>query len=665
MSEKPTLKVVSWTPEDTKLILKARLDKAVAWRKEKKEARWKENENRLFGMGTHEKVNMISYNSLEEVYQASGSGEVTESISIPKVAQNLRFLHSQMSANPVSAMASPTSNELSDRRSTEAAQDLINYGEDEYDFQEYVDLTSLSTLTYGSGIIKSYHDPYAGKLLTHNTKTDEIVMTGDYKLRPRLIWNLWFDTDAEVQADIGWAFERITMTFGQAINIWPTKRESLMQSMVDKHEHPQEISGFVPNDTDNPDDMIVEVYEYTERGLPENGMAGRNCYILRDGEPLDKMRSNPHPNAVLPYYILTDIDDPNSFYGLTTVDYAIGLAKIIDSLDNMILDNVELHGSIKLVVFGNADTNEEDLSDDPVDIIHVNVTPAHAPYQLKPASVSSDIYSLRAQMVEAIDGIMGVNELLQGQINRELSGFASQTAINAANMVRHRLFNKYKKLVQFVYTNYLENVKKYWKVSRRLEVAGKEDVITVKYLSAADISGGYSLKISYGESFSKDPERRREEILQGKDLFVEAGISPKAILRYMKYNEVDNLVDIPEIARNRQLEIFERAIEHYDRTGNIVIEPASKMRKAYHTEMAEAGLEYTMTRDFLDLDRQLQEAIYEHIDQREQMEAQTATAPAQGAPSGAPPEAGAPPAIGEPAPEAPQEPAPDIGDVLP
>jgi len=656
------LKVISYNQEEAKDLLKTRLAKCQAYRKAKFEDRWKENETRLFSVNSGSGNNTITYNSLENTHQLlSDSGNV-DSISIPKVAQNLRFLHSQMSANPVSVIPTPTSNELKDRRTTEAVGDLITYGRKQYDMQEYVDLVSLSTLTYGSGIVKSYHDHFAGEVLKYDEGSGEIEMTGDYKVRPVLIWDLWFDNDPNVWADVKFTFERVNMPYGVSKGIWPDQADAIMAAMADKNKHPSEISGYVPNEGDNIDDESVAVYLYTERKLPENGMAGRECYHLEDGTILGEMKPNGHPNACLPYHLLTDIDDPNEIYGLTVVDYAIGLAKVVDSLDNMVLNNVELHGSIKLVVFGNSDTNDEDYSDDPVDIIHVDGTHAHAPYQLKPASVSSDVYNLRGQMLESIDGIMGVNELLQGKISRELSGFASQTAINAANMVRHRLFNKYTRLVEFVFKNYVENVKKFWKVKRKLEVIGSEDAITVRYLEGADISSGFSLQVDYGSSFSLNPESRREEIMQSKELLVEAGISPKKIAKMMRYNEIDNLFDAVELSAKRQIEIFEEAINHYEKSGKVKIEDASDMRKAFHMEMAEAAMEFVMTRDFLGLDKELKEAIYDHIDDREKLAAESAAPPPGEMPAaqGGPPILGQPP-MGVPPPSA----MPDIGDVLP
>jgi hypothetical protein len=255
---------------------------------------------------------------------------------------------------------------------------------------------------------------------------------------------------------------------------------------------------------------------------------------------------------------------------------------------------------------------------------------------------------------------MGVNELLQGQINRELSGFASQTAINAANTVRHRVFNKYTRLVEFVYTIFVDSVRENWKVKRKLKVIGKENSSTIKYIEGEDIADGYMLTFEYGTNFSLDPAMRREEIMQSREVLLGAGVTDKKIAAMLKYNEIDALFDSVEIARKRQIEIFERAIEVYEKTGEIKLEPAKVMRKAFHLEMAEAAMEFVMTRDFLGLEADLKEAIYKHIDDREKLAAEQAAPPP--APGQAPGMPGMPPMGVGPVPGA--APVPDIGGVL-
>lgn len=669
---KAVVKVQSWDQDTAKDVLRTRLELAKEHRKQNFESQWKANESALFTPdGDPSLTPGISWNTLSEAFQVLKS-TTAKRVHIPRVMQNLRFLQSQMSANPVSVIPKATSNELSDRRAAEAADDFISYGRKRYKFQEYTDLTSLSTLTYGTGFLKAYHCPYSGEVVSFDEAKSELLMSGDFKARPVIIWDLWLDRDATCWEDVRYVFERKLMPYEEALSIWPEYAELFAANLVDAKNHPSRI-GNLRSDEHNSNaqsdedlkNSMVEIYEYIEKALPENGMAGRRCFHVEDGSILGKMQASPYPNGEIPVGILTDIDVPGEVYGKTTVDYALRLASVVDMLDNMVLKNIKLHGSIKLVVFNQSETNDDNYTDDPVDIITVNGTHAHAPYQLKPASVSSDVYNLRTAHLEAIDGIMGVNEILKGQINRELSGFASQTAINAANMVRHRLFNKYTMFVEFLFETYLKSVRQNWKTKRKLQVLGSEDGPTIRYLEGADIESGYVLTVEYGTNFSLDPALRREEIMQARDVLMEAGVNPKKIAQMLRYNEIDNLFDAVEMARKRQLEIFEDAIALFEKTGRVEVQPANVMRKAYHLEMAEAALEFVMTQDFLKLDRELQEAIYSHIDQREELAAAQAQPAAAGQPPGQPgmpAPGGAPLPLGGPMP--PEQPMPDISGVL-
>jgi hypothetical protein len=650
--------------EEAGFIYRNELEKCKEYRKSKYENAWQKNESTLYLNSKNPVATPTpAYSSLAEAFQLRGAGQRSFA-TLPRVMQNMRFLHSQMSANPPSVIPQATSNELSDKRATEAVTGLIYHGRRNYNIQEYVDLTALSTLTYGTGFLKVYHDPHAGKVLSKDG--DKITMTGDEKFRPILIWDMWVDPDAMVWEDVRYIYERKLLPYAEAVSIWPEAVDIFKMHLVDPNNHPSRIastatlSNSVVDPADNLETALVELYERTERAMPENGMLGRRCWMTSEGEILGELEDNPHPNGQLPYGILTDIDIPGEIYGATTVDYAIGLSQVVDTMLTLVLNNVDLFGAIKLVVFSGSDTNETDYSNDGVDIITVNGPPSEAPYQLKPQSSSSDVYSVMDIANQAIDGIMGVNELLQGQVNRELSGFASQTAINAANMVRHRVFNKYTSLVKFVYTTYVDSVRKNWKVKHQIEVVGKDGAPTLMYLDGNTIKSGTLLTFEYGTDFSLDPAMRRDEIMQAKELLVEAGVSPKQIVRKLRYNEIDDLFDINEIAHKRQLEIFERAIKLHKETGRIEIEPANKMRKAFHLQMAEAAVEFAMSPDFLSLDPQLQNAIYDHIDEREQLAAQTAQPGGEQTP---PPDmVGAPPSTPQGTPE--MAPLPDIGGVL-
>ena len=125
-----------------------------------------------------------------------------------------------------------------------------------------------------------------------------------------------------------------------------------------------------------------------------------------------------------------------------------------------------------------------------------------------------DAHKLRENLVNGISEMAGVNESQLGQINRELSGFAVQTAIEASNTARRRLFNKYTLAVRDFWKLYLAEIRENWSEARTILVLGKEKAFESADIKGADINGGFDLICEYGASLSLDPARRREEIMQ-------------------------------------------------------------------------------------------------------------------------------------------------------
>lgn len=641
------MKVISWTPEEAKKHLQSRFEKASKHRKQKFETQWLSNESVLFGNGKGPIQPTQSFNSLAEVFARDISSD-SRSLHVPQIMRNLRILHSQMSANPPSVLAEAMSSELQDQDSAKAANHIIDYGLYTYKFQEKVDLTSLSTLVYGSGFGKCVFDGTRGKLLRYDEGSGEITMAGDMLVKPVLIWNVFIDPDAECWDDVRYVFERVMLSFEEAASRFPQYLDQLMQYAVSTDKHPSQVDGYIrgemglENTRKGADETsMIPILEYYEAAAPVNGMAGRHCFCLPDGTILGSMRKSPIPGGDLPYSILTDIDIPGEVYGKTTVDYAVSLSSVVDELDSLILENVEVHGSIHLVVFDGADINEKDLSVSAVDVIRVNGAANQAPFHLSAPPLSGDIYNLRNSSMQAIDAIMGVNEALQGNIPRELSGFAVQQAMNAANLARRRLYNKYTMFVEKLWTLFLNSVHVNWTNKRKVLVTGIEDAVKVASYNGADLDGQYTIKASYGTMFSLDPGMRRQEILQAQPILEKAGVTPKQIARHLRYDDIAGAFDAAEEARKRQYEIFEKMVASYHTEGEVKYIPASEMAVAYHVEMAEAGYEYVMKRYFLDQPQDVKQAIYQHIREREQMAAQQA-AP-QAAPQGAlPPMAAGP-----------------------
>lgn len=660
------IKVRALDEDQAKEMLRQRLEDSIKERK-KYEGRWKENESLLYNGGRGLLSPTASYDSRGEAGILTGNDDgPSKYIHVPQVMRNIRILHSQLSANPPSAIASPLSTEKKDVDTATVANHLIQYGIDEYDGQERVDMLTLSTQVYGTGFTKIIYDGSKGRLLSFNESTMEAEMEGDTSIVDVSIWRIYLDSTATTWKNVRYFFEEERMPLQLALAIHPDKEDELRNSLVKVGK--DGVDGVVTGSLETArmfeteETEIVSVFHYYEKGDPTNGMAGRYTTCLRDGTLLSPLSKSPIPKAKLPLIILTDIDVPGQVYGRTPVDYAVEMSKIIDDMDTMIADNIELHGNLHLVVFDGSGVNDSDLENSPVSVIRVNGAANETPKHLSPPPLTGDIYRLRESKVAEIDAIMGVNEALQGQIPRELSGFAVTTAINAANMARRRLYNKYTAAVGELWQQFLDICQQDWKESRKIRVVGSEDKMLVKHYKGTDLEGGYAIRTTYGQFFSLDPNQRREELLQSMPVLEKAGVNPKEIARQLKLTEIDSIFDAMDVAKKRQYEIFDEIIESYDReTGEVKNIPAGNMKKAYHAEMAEAGYQYTMQRQFLELPKAVRDAIYQHIDEREKLAAeaqQPAPEEVQAAPGGMP---GVGPGL---APTPAEGAMPDLGEVL-
>jgi hypothetical protein len=222
-----------------------------------------------------------------------------------------------------------------------------------------------------------------------------------------------------------------------------------------------------------------------------------------------------------------------------------------------------------------------------------------------------------------------------GQQSREMSGFSMQTAINAGNMIRRRLFNKATYLVRWMWETYLAEVKEHWSDSRKVLVTGAEEAISVAFFSSSDLAGGFSLQVDYGQSFSLDPAARREEILQISPMLKEAGMTANEILDKIKLNDTKGLIDMATLAKRRQEEIFEEMISKYDSGADVYIAPREKQE---HKLMLEAAYKFLMSKRFDNLPEDLKRLLERHVSEREAL----AVPPAQAAAPAAAPMPGLP-----------------------
>lgn len=647
-----------WSPDEAKKNLKQRLSNAKMRRREI-EREWEENERALSNTRGGSMRNDINFTLDANI--ASGITDVDSSdvdTGTNYVFKNMRLIHSQLSANPPSVIPRPTSGDPSDRRKADAADRLIRYGMRQYSLQERFDLVNLQNLYYGTAYLITDYDSEAGDVLEFNEETNEVSMEGDIRFKVPSTWAVFLDADATSEDTLNHFFEELTIPFEEAAYRFPDKLDLLKKERLQNGGSDVEENSY--NSRNRKFDS-VRIYEYWEKGLPYNGMIGRHCFCMEDGELLTPVKPNPFRfkapkdrglegvdtitdntpgKARLPIHIITDLDVPNSVYGRAVTAYSTALQDALNRMDNATLDILQAHGVARLMLPEGSEIADDSITNSSWDVI--KYTGNQPPSFMEPMPLPAALPAIRESMKMGIDDMWGVNESMFGQQSRETAGFAMQYATNQGNMIRRRLFNKYVKLTESVYKAYLDLVRKHWTEGRTICVLGKEKAFEAVDIKGADIDGGFDFVVEYGTSLSLDPLTRREEILTLVPLFEKAGVQPRTMLSMLKLNELEGMYDRLQLAADRQREYFQEMID----TGLYL--PPEELED--HPNMLAFGYDYIMTSEFKYLEDEGKALVRQHIKEREQLAAQGAAGaagagapPAEGAPAGAMPLPGAMP----------------------
>jgi hypothetical protein len=646
-------KIVRWdTPEKAKRELAKRLHNSISQRRQI-ERNWETSERTLQntrGVNAYSPDTSLSFESEAEMGMGGIEGSQSNT-GINYTFKNLRFIHSQLSANPPTVVARPTSNDHGDRKKADTADRLIRYAIRQYKMQEKFDTLTLNCLYYGTAFIKTMWDPTLGEIIETNTETGEVLTDGDISITIPTPWNIFVDPDANTWDEVKFVIERMYVPWEEALFAFGEEKEELLE----KYRYNEVQEGDTSQERGTNSALysrkydVVELYQYWEKGLPYNGMKGRFCWMLKDGTPLSEVRDNPHSfnppsgddgvvlpaRATLPYTMMTDLDVPNSAWGKATVDYEIPLQETHNRMMDVMLQNLEAHGVARIILPEGAEVSDDSITNSPLDIIKVTGGNGQQPNYMEPMPFPTAFDTMFQRVEQGINDSAGVNDAMFGEMKRETSGFSLQYATNQGNMIRRRMFNKYVLTVETVYKTFLNLVRKYWDAPRQIAVLGEEKAFNVFEVQSTDISGGFDLVVEYGASLSLDPTTRREEILTMMPLFEKAGVSTRSILGMLKLNELEGLYDRVSMANDRQYEVFKEM--------TITGEYITPDELQDHKNMLEFAYEYVMTSEFKYLDEDSKELIKQHILEREQIAAQGA-APQPGAEGGAgalaPPTAG-------------------------
>lgn len=665
-----SVRLVTWDDGKTKKEIQKRLRNAQDARLQNEDY-WIRNENSVYK--TYSGINSTAIQGSLEVNFGTGMPSVSGSdadANISYTFKNFRYIHAQLSSNPPSVVMRPQTSDQDDHRKADAADRVVRYAIRHYTMQEKMDQLSLQTLLYGTGAMKTVWDSTKGAIIGMDEETDELQLEGDIALSVPFIWNVYLDPDAKSIDEIKWVLERIYMDYDEAMIRWPDKEDILKKAKIERES--SRLGGSSSNGRDSQlhDDHYnsVELIEYWETGLPSNGYMGRYCITTREGDVLEPCRPSPHrfkkaggvssvedsdlpddvkeariarlpEQASLPYHFFTDIDVPNTVWGKSMIEYAAQLQNNLNAMDSARLDNLKAHAVARVIVPESADISDDGLSNSPWDVTKISGN--QPPYFMQPPQLMPDLTASRADHINGINDVMGVNESMFGQQSREQAAAAMQYATNQGNMIRRRLFNKYVLVTESIFGSILDLFRKHWTTSRMIHVLGKEKALEAIDLKGADIDGGYDVVGEYGATLSLDPITRKQEIMTLQPMFEKAGVPARTSLRLMKLSELDGMYDKLDLAGNRQKEIFDLMI-----ATNVYIAPK---RFRDHENMISWAYDYFMTSEFEMLAEEIQILCEKHIEERVALAAQekagmAGTAPAAPAAPPAPAPGMAPPA---------------------
>jgi hypothetical protein len=403
---------------------------------------------------------------------------------------------------------------------------------------------NLNVASLGTGILYNGWNSDGGKSAFHLPENfdplrDEFTMEGDYEFRSVSPYNFIMDPNA-------------TNFHYNAENCAELRRIPLQQMVYkikkrfkDDPEKMQEMLEFIENyalDCANREfagkmgdvaknqvqrGQYVLLWEYWERAEPWNGLLGKYS-VFADVAESDKAKllyTEPHlfRHKQLPYAVLTDMDVAEDAHGLSRAVLSLACTDAISQLYTQVLANVELHGSIRLLVPEGAISNEY-LSDAPYKPINYNAALGEKPSYLSPSNVTSDIWRLHALLEKEIDAIYGANEFSRGEIPRELSSFAVSQAVERDDQFRIRVFNKKKECVKRLYEQAIDNTKQFVTEKRAFLIAGDTNSYALESFAGADISGACGVFVGYGMYQPADPHAAKQQLLE----VVKTGIYEKA-----------------------------------------------------------------------------------------------------------------------------------------
>jgi hypothetical protein len=282
------------------------------------------------------------------------------------------------------------------------------------------------------------------------------------------------------------------------------------------------------------------------------------------------------------------------------------MQEAINQLFMQVITNVELHGNLHLL-WPEGATSDDVASNHPGVRIPYNAALGEKPVYLQPGNVTTDIWRLHTLASQELDQLYSSSEFDRGEVNRELSSYTVQTAIERGEARMVRLFSKKKMFLKRIYEQSLSNTAQYATEERMFKVSGKEESHNYEFFKGSDLIGQYGVYCDYGMYLPIDPSARKQQVLElvKSGIFEKAGGNMQKLISILVDGDMLDIRDLFEQARRVQREEFMRLIEG---------EAAPVQVWHEHTSHYAECAEFTQKKYFETLPEDAKARIIEHMD---------------------------------------------------
>lgn len=518
------------------------------------------------------------------------------------------FLHAKMCITDPVVTARPRNQDFAAKRAAQNAELYIPWMAQHTEMSETIEPGAyLNAIVFGTGITFFGWDPDAGEYPLDEIPDNvaslaqfDFKMEGDLDLDDVSPYDFWMDANCKTWRKAKHCFRGMDVAIEEAMFCFS---EPWQQEILDNEFHAAadstEQKGVERSKS------TVRIFEYWEKGAPWNGMLGMHVYFVNPQAPkILKREAHPYKNKRLPFAVLTDVDIPNSPWGMSRIIYAFQCQKSLDMLMSLFLNNTALFGGVRYMAPEGA-MNEDALDNDIAKVDLYNGDTGQKPEYFRPVPVTSDVWRGYSLLKATLDSLYGMSEFSQGQVPRELSSFTVQLALEMDDKYRIRLFNKKKLYLKDIYVQGLELTQQFMTDKRKLSVTGVEGWRDKDYFRAAALEGDYEILVDYGQYIPIDPAARKQQVLE----FLKSGFYEKAGGNMQKVAKLlvdGSMLDIKD-EFDRAYKMQEREIDNLMDGEDVQV--AEWDKDEAHISAIE---DFTNSETFHVLDPEMQQRIWAH-----------------------------------------------------